>query len=133
MTDRPDRLILVYDADSGVRAMLADVLKKLVGREECALCEITYGAAGKRRAWAACEKRLRLIVDELHRDRIPHEWKLTRSDLPCILARRGAAKPFVLLTRREIADCGGSAEQLEQGIVDALQTLSQNSSECRST
>lgn len=47
--DQPDRVILVYDGDSGVRAMLMDVLEKATGREECALCEITYGPLGKRR------------------------------------------------------------------------------------
>jgi hypothetical protein len=47
---RPDRLILVYDGDSGLGAMLLDVVKKAVGREECALCEITHGPLGKRGA-----------------------------------------------------------------------------------
>lgn len=47
----PDRLILVYDADSGLGAMLLDVVKKAVGREDCPLCEITYGPLGKRSTW----------------------------------------------------------------------------------
>ena len=120
MARRPDRLILVYDGDSGLRALLADVLKKLVGREECALCEITYSATGKRRAWAACEKRLGLIVDELHRDQLPEAWGISRAHLPCVLARNGEDRPFVLLTREDIARCQGSVERLDGRIAEAL-------------
>lgn len=123
MTKRPDRLILVYSGDSGVRAMLVDVLKKLVGREECALCEITYSPFGKRGGWVACEKRLGIIVDELHRDRLPDAWGINRDELPCILARAGDERPFDLVSRDEIIACGGSIEQLERRIDDALQAL----------
>jgi hypothetical protein len=120
-TKRPDRLILVYSSDSGVRAMLVDVLKKLVGREDCALCEITYSPVGKRGEWLACEKRLGIIVDELHRDRLPDAWGLNRDQLPCILARAGEEMPFVLVSRDEIGTCRASIEQLERRIRDALQ------------
>jgi hypothetical protein len=123
MTKRPDRLILVYSGDSGVRAMLVDVLKKLVGREECALCEITYSPVGKRGEWLACEKRLGIIVDELHGDRLPDAWGIGRDQLPCILARAGEQMPFVLISRDEIATCRGSIEQLERRIGAALQAV----------
>lgn len=130
-TEPPDRLILVYDGDSGVRAMLLDVLKKAVGREECALCEITYSPVGKRREWVACERRLGMIIDELHRDRIPPGWGVTRAQLPCVLARVKDETPFVLLTRGEIAECHGSVEQLEQGIVAALDGVAARSASVR--
>jgi len=135
MTKRPDRLILVYDGDSGLRAMLVDVLKKLVGREECALCEITYSATGKRGAWTACEKRLGLIVDELHRDQLPEAWGISRAQLPCVLGRQGEDGPFVLLTREHIAGCQGSIERLAGRIAQALARARepQNSAERRST
>jgi len=121
MSHRPDRVILVYDGDSGVRAMLVDILKKVVGREECALCEITYSAVGKRREWVACEKRLGIIVDELHRDQLPATWEIQRAHLPCVLARVGDQKPFVLLTRDAISECLGSVDRLEQRIVASLE------------
>jgi hypothetical protein len=120
MSARPDRVILVYDGDSGLRAMLLDVLKKAVGREECPLCEITYSPTGKRREWAACEKRLGVVVDELHRDRLPAEWGTTRAELPCVLGRVGEAKPFVLVDRGAIVACSGSIQCLEERIVSAL-------------
>lgn len=116
----PDRLILVFNADSGLGAMLLDVLKKAVGREDCSLCEITYGPLGKRRDWKSCERGLALTVDELHRDQLPPEWGIAPSALPCVLARRGDERPFVLVTREEIDACGGSIDALDRRIRAAL-------------
>lgn len=118
--EQPDRVILLYDGDSGVPAMLLDVLKKATGREECALCEITYGPLGKRREWVACEKRLEVIVDELHRDRIPAAWGVASAEIPCVLSRVGQDLPSMLVTRDEVATCHGSVHRLEELIVNAL-------------
>jgi hypothetical protein len=115
-----DRIILVYNADSGLSAMLFDALKKAVGREDCALCEITYSPVGKRRAWAACEARLGVPVEEMHRDKVPAAWGLARRELPCILGRLGNERPFVLLSRAEIDACGGRVETLEQRLRQAM-------------
>lgn len=114
------RLILVFDADSGLKAMLADVVKKALGREDCALCEITYSPLGKRRAWQACEARLGIPVRELHRDHLPPEWGLERAQLPCVLAQEGEAKPEVLLTKDQIAACAGRVDELESKLREAL-------------
>lgn len=117
---RPDRLILVYDGESGLVTMILDVVKKAAGREECPLCEITYGPLGKRGAWLACEARLGVVVDELHRDRIPDTWEISRADLPCILGRVGAQRPFVVVAREEIVACSGSVVALEAKLAAAL-------------
>lgn len=120
MRTPPDRLILVYDGDSGLRAMLLDVVKKAAGREECALCEITYGPLGKRDAWRQCEKRLGVAVEELHRDVLPAAWRIAPEQLPCVLARAGEEAPFVLVSKSEIVACDRSVERLERRIEDAL-------------
>lgn len=120
MSPQPDRLILVYDGNSGMRAMLLDVIKKAVGREDCPLCEITYAPTGKRSAWKACEARLGLPVEELHRDELPAAWNLAPKELPCILGRVGSELPFVLIGREEILACKASVDVLEQTIRAAL-------------
>jgi hypothetical protein len=118
----PDRVILVYDGHSGVRAMLLDVLRKAVGREDCPLCEITHGPLGKRDAWRRCERRLGVMVDALHRDQIPEAWSLSRAAVPCILGRVRDELPFVLVTRHQIEACGGEVhvlmERLQSTLVD---------------
>jgi hypothetical protein len=100
--------------------MLLDLMKKAVGREECALCEITYSPLGKRGVWRACDARLGVIVDELHRDQLPDTWEVSRTDLPCILGRAGVERPFVVVTREEILSCRGSVGALEAKLVAAL-------------
>ncbi|HLZ47067.1 MAG TPA: hypothetical protein VKR80_00275 [Candidatus Limnocylindria bacterium] len=117
---RPDSLILVYDGDSGLRAMLLDVLKKAAGREDCPLCEITYTPLGKRREWKACEARLGLAIRELHRDQLPRDWKIPRDELPCVLLRAGMDKPVVLVDRAAIVACRASVQALERRIREAL-------------
>jgi hypothetical protein len=116
----PDRIILVYNGDSGLSALLLDVVKKAAGREECALCEITYSPVGKRRAWAACQARLGIPVEELHRDQLPAAWGITRAELPCILGRDSNTRPFVLMTRAEISACNGSVALLERRLRAAI-------------
>ena len=120
------RIILVYNADSGLAAMLLDAVKKATGREDCALCDITYSPIGKRREWAACERRLGVTVEELHRDQVPASWGVGRSELPAILGRRGDDQPFVLLTRAEISACGRSIDQLERRIRERLDAANAN-------
>jgi hypothetical protein len=115
-----DRVILVYDGDSGVGALLLDVVKKAVGREDCALCEITYGPFGKRRAWSACASRLGVAVEEMHRDQLPADWGIARRELPCVLGRAGEERPSILLTRGTIESCRRSVARLERQLLDAL-------------
>ena len=84
------------------------------------LCEITYTPIGKRRAWVERAQRIGVIVDELHRDEIPEAWGIVRTELPCVLARVGGAKPSVFLGREEIAAWRGSVEELARSIVAAF-------------
>lgn len=104
-----NRLVLVYAADGGVVAKLKDALKKAVGREDCALCEITYSPLGKRPEWRACEARLGVPIDELHRDELPAAWGVDAAHLPLVLLRRGDDVPTVLLSRDEIEACADVA------------------------
>ncbi len=120
MTEAPDTIILVYDGDGGLRALLTDTVKTALGRQECDLCAIAWTITGKRRAWADAEARLGVFVEELHRDELPPAWRLTRADVPCILSRSFGNAPRMLLTRAEIAACGRSPAALEVRVRDAL-------------
>lgn len=117
-----DRLIVVYDGDSGLGAMLLDAIKKAVGREDCALCEITHSPLGKRNAFRRCETRLGVTIDELHRDHLPELWGVSRVDLPCVLGRVGTERPFVVITREEVISCRGRVEALELKLLAALKS-----------
>ena len=120
MSSHRKTLLLVYDGDSGLRARLLDAVKKAVGREECALCAITYSPVGKRGAWAACEARLGIPVREVHRDELPADWNVGRDCLPCILVQTREETPSLLLTREEIQACRGQAGRLKDLLQRAL-------------
>lgn len=120
MSDAPDTIILVYNGDGGLRALLADTVKSAFGRQECDLCAIAWSVTGKRRAWADAEARLGVFVEELHRDDLQPAWGLTRADVPCILARSYGQAPAMLVTRAEIAACGRSPAALEARVREAL-------------
>lgn len=115
-----DRIILVYNGDSGLGALLLDIVKKAAGREDCALCEIVYSPVGKRKAWTACASRLGVPIEEMHRDKLPAAWGIAPAELPCILGRTGDERPFVVLRRADIAACAGSVQQLEKRLRAAL-------------
>lgn len=117
---RVHKITLVFDADSGLRATVADIFKKLTGREDCSLCAITYSPVGKRRAWVDCTSRLGVEVAELHRDEVPADWGLTPADLPCIMGEAAGERPSILVSRDAIAACGVSVAALEQRIESAL-------------
>jgi hypothetical protein len=116
-----EKIVLIYDGDSGLGAMVLDVLKKAMGREDCALCEITYSPIGKRRAWVACSARLGVPVEELHRDQLPESWGIGRADLPCIVGSGSDPRPRILLTAAEIAACAGSVEELERRLRKSME------------
>ncbi|HYV43548.1 MAG TPA: hypothetical protein VFA20_01760 [Myxococcaceae bacterium] len=117
---RPDRLILLYDLNSGLGAMLLDAARKAVGREDCPLCEIAYSPIGKRKEWRACEARLGIKVEELYRDKLPPDWGIALEDLPVVLGRVGDERPFVIVNREGIVSCHGSVSALEEKLVAAL-------------
>lgn len=120
ITSTPRRIILVYGGDAGLGAMLLDVVKKAVGLEDCSLCEITHHALGKRTAWRACEARLGLAVDVLHRNELPDDWEIPLHALPCVLAQVHSERPIILVGRDEIARCAGEVSAFERSLRAAL-------------
>lgn len=115
-----ESLVFVYDGASGLAAMALDVLKKLAGREECPLCEITYSPTGKRSTWRECERRLGMPVEEMHRDELPSSWGVSLEALPCVIVKRGGSQRIVL-GREDIVRCGGRPDALERALRDAMQ------------
>lgn len=68
------RILIVYNADSGLVAGALDTLHKLVSPATypCRLCEVSYGLLGMKRAWRATLDALSIPVAFFHRDDCPH-------------------------------------------------------------
>jgi hypothetical protein len=112
------RIVLLYNADSGLLPMLADAVKKLMGTEDCTLCEITHSAAGKRSSWAKCEAALPLPVVPMHRDEVPAGWRV--GALPSVVLAEGSQLLAVLLDDTAIRECHGDPARLRARIEEAM-------------
>ena len=70
MTAEQPRLLMIYNADGGLFAMVSDAVHKVLSPSTypCSLCAITYGATRMKSEWRAYIERLPLAVTFHHRD-----------------------------------------------------------------
>jgi hypothetical protein len=113
MDKRPvDRLILIFDADSGLFDAFVESAKKVLRINGCALCQITHGLLTEKSEWRECQEALGVPVEYIHRDEIPPDLAaLIDGKLPAIVADHGGEKT-VLLSAEAIGRCRGSVEDL---------------------
>lgn len=114
-----ERLILVYDADSGLLGHLRYAARKLSG-DSCSLCDITHRGLSETGEWQACKIDLGVPVDVAYRNELDAELAAHVSiGMPCVIAQ--TATGYVgLLGPRELEDCAGSADALRDALVAAL-------------
>lgn len=72
-----NKLVFVYNADSGLRNMLLDSAHKLFSPAtyQCSLCDITYGAFAEKSAWKKFRKESDLEMEFLHKDEFADAYK----------------------------------------------------------
>lgn len=81
------KLLFVYNADSGLAALLFDSAHKLLSPQtyECNLCALTHGLAGPKKQWANFLKTLPEPPKFLHRDEfLKTHPGLVQTTLPAI-------------------------------------------------
>ncbi len=109
-------LVGVYDADGGLAGEARYVVGHLLGRLECALCDITHGPVRRKREFDALRARLGVPFDVVHRnERSPEIERATGNQLPCIVAVTDSG-PVRLLDRAALEACGGEVEELESAL-----------------
>ncbi|MFK7812552.1 MAG: GTPase [Maribacter sp.] len=66
----PQKLVFIYNADSGIRNMILDSAHKIFSPEtyECSLCDITYDAFTENSVWKKFRKESDLQMEFLHKD-----------------------------------------------------------------
>lgn len=92
MTTAPDALVIVYNADEGLGAVLFDAVHKLVrpGTYPCDLCAITFGAMSMRATWRDWLKAQPFLSEFYHRQDFHRAFPaLVHLPLPAILRRDG--------------------------------------------
>jgi|GEM_PF-926570 len=96
------RLLMLYDAPSGLLSAIVDSAKKMFGHG-CNLCAITHGLTGKRPEWAEFEKRAGVTIDYLHQDELMEvQKKLGNIGLPAVVVELEDGNMEVLLSHLTI-------------------------------
>ena len=113
----------VYDADGGLRGEAAYVLGHLLGRRECALCDLTHGPLRRKSAWDAMAAAPPVPFALAHRNEVDGALAaLVDAALPCVVADTSDG-PRLLVDAVALAACGGRiepfAEALERAVDDA--------------
>ena len=83
-----ERLIFVYNADSGIFNALTDMAHKIFSPETyaCNLCAITYSNLGMRKSWKEFLETLSVPLEFLHRDELIAQYGRDDIALPAILS-----------------------------------------------
>ena len=113
-SDPPD-LLIVYNADGGPFAMLADALHKVVspGTYPCSLCAVTYGPVAMRGQWRAFLDRLPNRKRFYHRDDFAADFPGVEMILPAILTHQAGQAPEVLVSAAELDSTPDLANLIE--------------------
>lgn len=111
MSRRIERLLFVFDADSGILGATADSIRKLLRIDGCDLCAITHGLVSEKGEMRSCREELGVPVDYLHRDELSPEVRRVAGRLPAVVARTRQGH-VLLLDRETIARCRGSVADL---------------------
>ena len=115
-------LVGVYDADGGLAGELSYVVGHLLGRTECALCDITHGWLRRKPEWDAMSTRLPAPLRLVHRNETTEAERTAsdRSGLPVVLGVRSDGSHTVVLGPSRLAELGGSVTRFERALLDAL-------------
>ncbi len=83
-----ERLIFVYNADSGLFNTLTDIAHKIFSPATyaCNLCAITHSNLGMRKSWKEFLETLAVPLDFLHRDELIAQYGRDDIALPAILS-----------------------------------------------
>ena len=116
------RLILVYNADTGIIEALMHAVHKAVRPETypCSLCALTYGAVSMRGDWKRYWRSLTAKVDFYHRDDFTEDFPTLGTGgvrevaLPTILISEEDEEPRVLISNEELDAMADVNELMEQ-------------------
>ena len=115
------RLAMVYDADGGLAGEVRYVVGHLLGRAECALCDITHGTFRRKDAFDAVLARVGVPVDVVHRnEQVPELAAASAGLLPCVMAESPAGWEL-LVDRGALQACEGDVTRFDAVLEAALQ------------
>ncbi len=102
-----ERLIFVFDAESGSLSAFFDSARKALKLGGCALCSITHGLTGEKSDWRDCREEIGVPIEYVHRDEVSPELRQAAGTLPAVVAVVDGE--LIHLMDRQVLDrCRGS-------------------------
>lgn len=120
MTKFNQKLLFIYNADSGIANALIDQGKKYLTPSEyaCQLCMVSYGSFGMRKDWKKFTKELPYEIVFLHRNELEESYPSIKTSFPAvILIDRDKTK--ILLSAEDFKNIA-SLDDLKLAAVDVL-------------
>ncbi len=114
----------MYDADGGLVGEARYVIGHLLGRTECALCDITHSPVRRKPAWDRMVAGLGVPFRLRHRNELaddrPAAAAVRAAGLPLVVARLADGRVLPVLARDDLAGLHGSIEAFERVLRAAL-------------
>jgi hypothetical protein len=116
------RCLGVYDADGGLAGELRYVVGHLLGRAECALCDVTHSPVRRRPSWDRMVAGLPVPFDLRHRNELTDAERtgLASMGLPVVAAERSDGGYVRLLDAAALSACEGDVAAFERVLRRAL-------------
>lgn len=111
------RYVGVYDADGGLAGELRYVVGHLLGRTECALCDVTHSPVRRRPAWDRFVATLGVPFELRHRNELDAALATAlvtgpqATVLPTVVAELTDGRIVEVLDRAALTACDGSVER----------------------
>jgi hypothetical protein len=111
-------LIFVYNADSGLIALLGDITHRIISPQTypCKLCALTYSVNGMIGDWKNFVGALDRRIIFLHRDELQKLYGITDAPLPAVFKVNGS-QPQLWTQAEQINRCQ-TLDELKQLIIE---------------
>ena len=110
-----EKIIFVYNADSGILNGIKDLLHKNLSPKTyaCRLCAVTYDNFGMIREWKEFIRTLKTPVEFLHRNELEDKYAITDVPLPAAFIHYKGEDPKLWLNAEMMNSCN-TLEDLKQ-------------------
>jgi len=105
--NRKSKLVFVYNADSGVFNLAADIAHKMFSPQTyaCNLCAITHSNFGMKKDWKKYLESLDADLEFLHADEFKKKYALEEIELPAIFKAENDDDLTLLVDAQTINEC----------------------------
>tara|TARA_B100000929_G_scaffold285209_1_gene268494 strand:+ start:1605 stop:1973 length:369 start_codon:yes stop_codon:yes gene_type:complete len=103
-----EKLIFVYNADSGKINLYKDILHKVISPKTypCSLCDITHGVLKEREKWKQFRENSEVEMQFLHKDEFTKQYASKfghKFEFPVILSENGRGLE-VFISKKELSE-----------------------------